>query len=72
MDHRQDNGSTLHINGSPVTENYDNSIRLQVNGYHQRVEIQKNREMEQYCMGPRPSLRTKHFKLVHEALPLGI
>ena len=85
VDHRPDNGSTLYINGSPVTGNYDASVRFHVNGYHQHVEIQKTEHwtdtawdlVDFYTFGNhfrrlRPLLRTQHFKFVHEVLPLGI
>ena len=85
VDHRQDNGSTLYINGLLVIGNYDDCVRYHVNGYHQRAEIQKTEQWDNnawdsvdfYTFGKhfrrlRPSLRTQHFKFVHEVLPLGI
>jgi hypothetical protein len=85
VDHRQDNGSTLYINGSPVTGNYDECVRFHVNGYHQRTEIQKTEQwsdtawdlVDFHTFGThfrklRPSVRTQHFKFIHDVLPLGI
>ncbi|KAI2498643.1 hypothetical protein MHU86_15820 [Fragilaria crotonensis] len=85
VDHRQDNGSTLYINGSPVTGHYDDCIRFHVNGYHQRAEIQKTEQWNDaawdlvdfqtfgnHFRKLRPTLRTQHFKFIHEVLPLGI
>ncbi len=85
VDHRQDNGSTLYINGSPVTGHYDDCVRFHVNGYHQRIEIQKTEQwndaawdlVDFHTFGNhfrklRPALRTQHFKFIHEVLPLGI
>ena len=84
VDHRQDNGSTLYINGSPVTGHCDDCVRFHVNGYHQRIEIQKTEQwndaawdlVDFHTFGNhfrklRPALQTQHFKLIHEVLPLG-
>jgi hypothetical protein len=85
VDHRPDIGSTLFINGTPVTGHYDDNIRFHVNGYHQRAEIQQTERWEAdvwelvdfYTFGKhfrrlRPSLRIQHFKFIHEVLPLGV
>ncbi|KAI2508454.1 hypothetical protein MHU86_5981 [Fragilaria crotonensis] len=85
VDHRPDIGSTLFINGTPVTGQYDDNIRFHVNGYHQRAEIQKTERWDAdvwelvdfYTFGKhfrrlRPSLRIQHFKFIHEVLPLGV
>ena len=41
VDHRADNVSTLYLNGSPLTSQYDECVRFHINGYHQRAVIQK-------------------------------
>jgi hypothetical protein len=85
VDHRLDIGSTLFINGTPVTGNYDACIRFHVNGYHQRSVIQKTErwsnstwnKVDLYTFGKHfrrlsPSRRIQQFKFIHEVLPLGI
>jgi hypothetical protein len=85
VDHRLDNVTTLYINGSPITSQYDDSIRFHINGYHQRLQIQKTEKwtdaawdsVDFFTFGRhfrrlRPSHRTQHFKYIHNLLPLGV
>ena len=85
VDHRAENVSTLYLNGSPLTSQYDECVRFHINGYHQRAVIQKTEKwsdaawdsVDFFTFGKhfrrlRPSLRVQHFKFVHELLPLGI
>ena len=37
VDHRAENVSTLYLNGSPLTSQYDECVRFHINGYHQRA-----------------------------------
>ena len=85
VDHRCDNQSTLFINGAPVTGQYDECVRFHINGYHQRLQIQKTEQwtdkawdsVDFFTFGRhfrklRPAHRTQHFKYIHNLLPLGI
>jgi hypothetical protein len=85
VDHRRDNQSTLFINGAPITGQYDECLRYHINGYHQRLQIQKTDQwtdkawdsVDFFTFGRhfrklRPAHRTQHFKYIHNLLPLSI
>ena len=75
----------LFINGAPITGQYDECVRFHINGYHQRLQIQKTEQwndkawdsVDFFTFGRhfrklRPTHRTQHFKYIHDLLPLGI
>jgi hypothetical protein len=84
VDHQPAQQVSKYINGQPVTSQYDECVRFHVNGYHHRKYVQEsngwdNKTWESkdfYTFGKhfkrlRPSHRSKHFKFIHDYLPLG-
>ena len=85
VDFRRENQSMIFINGAPITGQYDECVRFHINGYHQRLQIQKTEQWNDKAWGSVdfftfgrhfrklcPTHRTQHFKYIHDPLPLGI
>jgi hypothetical protein len=82
--HEEEHRCSISINGSRLSNQYDESIRFQINGYHLRRYLQSKQgwsdctweEVDFYTFGQhfrrlRPQCRAKWMEIVYDQLPLG-
>ena len=85
VDHVPGQQLSIHLNGQPLLNNFDDQIRFHVNSYHHRRYVQEHNgwddptwhDVDLHSFGSHlkrlsPGHKSQHIKFIHDLLPLGL